>query len=109
MLPSFMNKSFTRARYPLAKDHGTESVDYSATPDLADFTGVMQPGAGTTDQVNRNGAEIVKTIYAHPGADVHHADLVTVNGKTYYVNGEPEEWETSILDHVVIQMSRWLG
>jgi hypothetical protein len=109
MLPSFMTKSFTRKRYPLASDHGTLSPDYTAEPATAEFFGSVQPGTGATDTINRNGAEVVKTIYAHPNADVSHLDLVDVNGKTYWVNGEPEEWDVGILDHVVIRLSRWLG
>lgn len=109
MLPSFMSRSFTRLRYPLASDHGNMSPDYTAEPDRADFEGSIQPGTGSTDPINRNGAEVVKTIYARPDADVTHLDQVEVNGKMYYVNGEPEEWDSGVLDHIVIRLSRWIG
>lgn len=109
MLPSFMQRPFTRRRFPTINDHGTDVVNYSGVPDDAVFRGSIQPGAGTMDVVNRDGAEIVKTIWAEPNADVHHQDIITLNGNDYFVNGEPEFWNVGILDHTVIQLSRWLG
>ena len=114
-LPSFMSKPFTRKRYPPVIDHGAASRDYTATPTTATFygsiqPGSIQPGSGTTDMVNRDGAEIVKTIFAtDPAADVRHFDVITLADGDYFVNGEPERWETGILDHAVIQLSRWTG
>lgn len=109
MLPSFMTKPYVRKRYPVTVDHGTEDVDYTGTPTQATFYGSVQPGTGSTDVINRNGAEVVKTIYGQPNSDVEHRDLVEVAGKTYWVNGEPERWDVGVLDHVVIRLSRWLG
>lgn len=110
MLPSFMSsQSFTRQRFPLVTDHGTATTDYTASPDTATFYGSAQPGVGSTDVINRNGAEVVKTIYAQPAADVAHLDHVIVDGETYWVNGEPERWNVGILDHLVISLSRWAG
>ena len=109
-LPSFMNKPFTRKRYPTIIDHGAAQRDYTATPSTATFYGSIQPGTGTTDVINRDGAEIVKTIWAtDPAADVRHYDVITLADGDYFVNGEPERWETGILDHAVIQLSRWAG
>lgn len=109
MLPSFMTQEFTRKRYPLVKDHGTEVRDYTATPAEATFYGSIQPGTGTEDTINRDGAEVVKTIWAHPGSDVAHYDVLTIKGLDYFVNGEPDEWDVGILDHMVIRLSRWKG
>lgn len=109
MLPSMMNKPFTRKRYPRSLDHGTQVVDFSATPTFAIFYGSVQPGTGTTDQINRDGAEVVYTIFARPAADVSHRDLVVLPDGTYFVNGEPERWGTGIMNHVVIHLSRWDG
>ena len=109
-LPSFMNKPFTRKRYPTILDHGAQRRDYTATPVAATFYGSIQPGTGTEDIINRDGAEIVKTIWAtSPAVDVKHYDIITLSDGDYYVNGEPERWETGILDHAVIQLSRWVG
>ena len=109
MLPSFMDQPFTRKRFPTVLDHGNETIDYSATPSEATFTGSIQPGTGTEDTINRNGAEVVKTIWAVPEADVRHDDIITIKGKDYFVNGEPEDWDTGIMDHLVIHLSRWEG
>lgn len=110
MLPSFMNKPFTRKRYPTIVDHGNATRDYTAVPSSATFYGSIQPGAGTTDVVNRDGAEIVKTIWAtDPAVDVRHYDVIKLSDGDYFVNGEPERWETGILDHAVINLSRWNG
>lgn len=109
MLPSMMSRqSFTRKRYPLISDHGTMTPDYSATPTTATFRGSIQPGSGTKDLVNRNGAEIVKTIFT-AATDANHLDLIELADGTYWVNGEPQRWETGILDHVVVSLSRWVG
>lgn len=108
-LPSMMSRPFTRKRYPLVTDHGTATVDYSAPGIAAIFYGSLQPGTGTVDMINRNGAEVVYTIFARPDADVNHLDLVTTARGTFYVNGEPESWETGIMDHLVIHLSRWVG
>lgn len=109
MLPSFMRKPFTRLRYPLIEDHGTEVVDYSATPVSATVYGDLQPGTGLTDLVNRDGAEIAYTLLATPNADVHHDDQFELFGQKYFVNGEPERWQSGVMDHVVIRLSRWAG
>lgn len=110
MLPSMMNKPFTRKRYPQVLDHGTATTDYSAVPvSVSGFYGSVQPGTGTVDQLNRDGAEIVFTIFARPNADVMHYDLIDLPDGTYFVNGEPARWGTGIMDHTVIQLSRWAG
>ena len=114
VLPSFMSKPFTRKRYPTVIDHGSTVRDYTAIPTQATFYGSVQPGtgttgAGTTDVINRDGAEVVKTIFANPGQDVKHYDVITLSDGDYFVNGEPEAWETGILDHMVIHLSRWSG
>lgn len=123
MLPSFMTKPFVRKRFPLVEDHGSQVRDYSANeytdnysdsetysaPDEATFYGSVQPGTGTEELINRNGADIVKTIWAQPGSDVRHDDLITLSDGDYQVNGSPEVWETGVMDHVVIRLSRWEG
>lgn len=110
MLPSMMNKPFTRKRYPVATDHGAQTTDYTGTPVTDTFRGSVQPGTGTTDTLNRNGAEVVYTILARPNADVTDRDQVTLgDGTTYFVNGEPERWAAGIMDHIVIHLSKWIG
>lgn len=114
MLPSFMNQPFVRERYPMVNDHGTDVVDLEATPTKATFYGSIQPapaanGGGTVDLINRNGAEILLAIYAQPGSDVTHYDKVTVRGTDYMVNGEPNIWDTGIMDHVEVLLSKWVG
>lgn len=36
-LPSFMTKAFTCSCYPQVMDHGTATIDYTATPATAMF------------------------------------------------------------------------
>lgn len=109
MLPSMMRFPFTRLRYPRVVDHGTSVVDYSAVPASAVIYGSMQPGTGEVEQLNRDGAEVVYTIFARPGSDVMHDDLFDLPDGKYFVNGEPERWGTGVLDHVVVRLSRWRG
>ncbi|QUE26049.1 head-to-tail stopper [Microbacterium phage SanaSana] len=109
MLPSFMAQPQTRKRYPLVSDHGSEVRDWAADPDEATFYGSVQPGTGTEDVVNRNGREIVKTVWAQPDSDVHDDDVVALPEGDFLVNGEPERWDTGVLDHMVIHLSRWEG
>lgn len=115
MLPSFMkSREFTRKRYPREDDHGTVRVDYTATPTEATFWGSVQPasngtGKTPTETINRNGAEVIKTILCPPGADVNHEDLIDLPDGTYWVNGQPDNWDVGILDHMVIGLSRWIG
>ena len=109
MLPSFMTQAFVRKRYPTVIDHGSTVRDYTAIPTQGTFYGSIQPGTGTTDQLNRDGAEVVKTIWAQPGSDVKHFDVLTIKGEDYFVNGAPEDWDTGILDHMVVRLSRWGG
>ena len=109
MLPSMMTQEFTRKRYPKVSDHGNLVVDRKGVPATAVFYGSIQPGTGMTDLVNRDGAEIAYTILARPDSDVKHNDILTLAGQDYFVNGEPERWETGILDHTVIRLSRWSG
>lgn len=109
MLPSMMRQPFTRLRFPRVKDHGTEVIDYAGTPTKLVVRGSLQPGTGTTDLVSRDGAEIVYTFIAQPGADVHHDDQFEIFGDRFFVNGEPEVWATGIMNHTVIRLSRWRG
>ena len=108
MLPSMMTaQAFVRKRYPKAMDHGAEVRDLTADPSSATFYGSIQPGSGTVDTINRNGAEVVYTIIAPPDQDVKHDDLVDYAGETFFVNGAPEQWRTGILDHDIIRLSSW--
>ena len=109
MLPSMMRKPFTRKRYPTVLDHGKQVRDYTATPATITIYGSVQPGTGTTDTLNRNGAEVVYTIWADPNADVEHDDLIGLPDGDYAVNGAPERWNTGVLDHTVIRLSAWRG
>lgn len=109
VLPSFMSRPVTRRRYPLVEDHGTAVRDYDADPDEATIYGSVQPGTGTEDPVNRNGHEVVKTIWAQPDSDVQDDDVVVLPDGEFFVNGVPERWDTGVLDHVVVHLSRWKG
>lgn len=109
MLPSLLHQQYTRKRFPTILDHGTEVTDTSATPVTATYKGSIQPGTGGTDLTNREGAEVVYTIFGFPGDDVHDRDVVSFDGHDYQVNGEPERWGTGVLDHIVIRLSRWAG
>lgn len=109
MLPSFMAVAHTRKRYPLVNDHGNKVRDYTATPDEAPFYGSVQPGTGTEDVVNRNGHEIVKTVWAQPDSDVRDDDIIPLPEGDFFVNGGPERWDVGLLDHMVIHLSRWVG
>lgn len=110
MLPSMMSReTLTRKRFPRVNDHGTMVVDTTATPTTATFTGSAQPGAGLTDRINRDGAEVVYMIFAEPSADVEHYDVVTLYGTDYQVSRAPERWRTGILNHTVLYLSKWNG
>ncbi|QDP45245.1 head-to-tail stopper [Microbacterium phage Sharkboy] len=109
MLPSFMAKPIVRKRFPLVSDHGNQVRDWAATPATATVYGDAQPGSGTEDVVNRNGYEIVKTVWAQPGSDVRDDDVLVLPDGEFRVNGAPEVWASGVLDHVVIHLSRWEG
>lgn len=110
MLPSMMStQAYTRKRYPSVVDHGTTVTDYTASPTLALYHGSIQPGEGGADLVNREGAEVVYTIFGQPDDDVHHRDVVNFSGSDYLVDGEPQHWGTGILDHQLIRLVRWAG
>ncbi|WIC89434.1 head-to-tail stopper [Microbacterium phage BAjuniper] len=110
MLPSFMDREYVRARPAMIEDHGTMVQDPDGARDRLTFTGIAQPGTGTEDSINRNGAEVVKTIWAtDPNVDVHDNDIIELPDGDYFVNGEPERWDVGIQDHAVIRLSRWRG
>lgn len=109
MLPSFMANPVERKRYPLVSDHGSQVRDYAASPDVATVYGSVQPGTGTEDVVNRNGREIVKTVWLQPGSDVQDDDVFALPEGDFQVNGEPERWDTGVLDHMVAHLSLWKG
>ncbi|QDH92388.1 head-to-tail stopper [Microbacterium phage Celaena] len=109
MLPSFMVKPITRKRFPMVSDHGNEERDFSATPATATIYGDAQPGTGTEDVINRNGYEVVKTVWAQPGSDVQDDDVLVLPDGEFRVNGAPEVWNSGILDHMVIRLSVWVG
>lgn len=109
MLPSMMSRTaLVRKRFPRVLDHGTMVVDTTATPATETVYGSLQPGTGETDQVNRDGAETAYMFFAKL-ADVRHFDIFALSDGDYYVNGDPERWETGILDHMVVRLSRWSG
>jgi hypothetical protein len=109
MLPSFMTKTYTRKRYPMVSDHGTMVRDFSAEPETGVVYGDAQPGTGTEDVINRNGYEVVKTVWAQPGSDVRDDDVLVLPDGEFRVNGAPEAWTSGVLDHMVVRLSRWEG
>ena len=111
MLPALMaTQTFHRLEAPMVSDHGKLVPDHSQPLTVTGtFIGSVQPGTGTTDSINRNGAEVVMTIWTDLTAPLKDHDLVDYNGDIYFVNGAPERWETGILDHQVVHLSFWEG
>ena len=110
MLPGLMaRQTYTRKRYPRITDHGAHVVDYAGTAATAVYRGSIQPGTGDTDLTNRDGAEIVYSIYAPLSDDGKHDDVIVLDDGDYQVSGSPERWETGVLNHQVIRLARWNG
>lgn len=109
MLPSFMAKPITRKRFPMVNDHGNLSRDWEGVPATVTVYGDAQPGTGTEDTINRNGYEIVKTVWAQPNSDVQDDDVLVLPDGEFFVNGAPEAWYSGVLDHMVIHLSVWKG
>lgn len=111
MLPSLMTtQTFSRLEAPMVSDHGKLVPDPSQPlVTTGSFVGSIQPGTGATDPINRNGAEVVMTIWTDLTAALKDRDFVGYNGDLYFVNGAPERWETGILDHQVVHLSFWEG
>ncbi|AJT42417.1 hypothetical protein [Psychromicrobium lacuslunae] len=110
MLPSLMRQSFTRLRAPLVDDgHDNETQDWSKAQALEISNCLITPGA--TDEViaNRNGVLIQFTVHAPAGADVQALDRAIYQGVEYEIDGEPERWDTGVLDHTVIYLKKWRG
>lgn len=110
MLPGiFGSTSYERKRYPMATDHGTLRPNYAGAPVSVVGRGSAQPGTGAVDVINRNGSEIVYSLFVPPSADILDQDLIVLYGRTYRVNGEPERWDVGFLNHQVVRLSAWVG
>jgi hypothetical protein len=111
MLPSLGLRSFGRLRYPRTLDHGVETVDTTQAATPGTVWGNLQPAQGQVDDVNRDGAESSRVLWAQPGSDVCKDDRLVLDDGVYRVVGEPQPWlqTGTSLDHLVVNLSLWEG
>lgn len=109
MLPSFATQSVTRLRASTTTDHGNTIPDWTS-PSSTAITGCsVQPGTTVEDLSHRDGVLIEWIVYAPSGTDVLASDRIQYGGNTYEVVGEPDRFQTGILDHVAFRLKRWEG
>lgn len=111
MLPGFATASIVRERAQLVDDgHGNEEFDWSGDLDRLPIDGCsVQPGVTAEDAQHRDAALIAFTVWAPAGIDVESTDRVSLSGTPFEIDGEPERWETGILDHTKLYLKRWEG
>lgn len=105
-----MQQSVTRLRPTFTRDsHGNDSEDWSDPASLLIPGCSVQPGVTSEDRQNRDTTLIAFTVIAPAGIDVLSTDRIVYSGNTYEIDGEPERWETGILDHTNLYLKRWEG
>lgn len=73
---------------------------------------LVAPGASVEfDDLGRDGAKIIKTVYAPLGTVVSHLDEVEIDGERFQVTAPPAVWESPFGGHsgVVIPLSQSKG
>jgi hypothetical protein len=108
---SFATQMVTRLRAAMVDDgHGNMVPDWTMPDTLAIDGCSVQPGASQEDLVNRDASLIEYTVWMPAGVDVLATDRITIAGRDpFEIDGEPERWETGILDHVKVLLKRWVG
>lgn len=110
MLPSFATQTVTRQRPARVDDGHGNVVDDWTTPDVLVIDGCsIQPGATAETLINRESVLVTFTVYLPPGSDVQAGDRLLIDGTPQRIVGEPERWQTGILNHVRVTTSRWVG
>lgn len=105
-----MQQSVTRLRASRVPDDRGNQVDDWSTPTTVAIPGCsVQPGVTSEDRLNRDTTLIAYTVIAPAGIDVLSTDRIVYSGQTYEIDGEPERWETGILDHTTLYLKRWEG
>lgn len=110
MLPSFATQIVTRLR-PLTfteDGHGNKIPDQWDEP--FDIKGCsIQPNGTQEDLVNRSTVGITWSVFLPAESDIEAGDKLTIDGKDYRIVGEPDRWETGVMDHVRATVQRWEG
>lgn len=110
MLPSFARQTVTRLRPGYTDDgHGNQIPGLDDAEPLTITGCSIQPGTSTEDRTNRDTIGITHTVYLPAGSDVQANDYLAIDGTAYRVVGEPERWNTGVLNHVRVYLQRWEG
>jgi hypothetical protein len=110
MLPGLATQTITRIRPTVVTDdRGNQVDDWDDASSVAVKGCSVQPGTSREELSNRDGVNVIYTVYAPPTADVHAGDAVDLPQGRFQVEGEPQEWAIGALAHTVIQLSRWAG
>ena len=112
MLPGWCNQTVTVLRCPETTAYGRVERSW-ANPTRTDVAGCsVQPAASVTDWGDpARVREIDAVLYAPPGADIREGDRISVDGRTYEVDGAPMAWAspTGAVSHVYCNLKAWSG
>lgn len=108
---SFMTETVTRVRPVMAEDSRHNLIPSTKGEELLISGCSVQPGATAEDIAMRDTVTIRLTVYAPFGADVRADDLIIWRGRTYQVNGHPEQWSSpsGAVSHVKFSLVDWEG
>lgn len=112
MLPSWARQTATLLTPVIVDDHGTEVPDWDEPPVETTVTGCsFQPSTGSVDDDNREGVRGGAGLFLPPHTPVSPHQRVRVEGTTYRILGQPEQWTsaTGALDHIVLRLEHWEG
>jgi hypothetical protein len=105
--PALASRTISRRRAPEIVDprYGDEQLDWpNAVVTVMPGLWALQPAAaGEFTDPTRTAVVTRWNLFGPPGADLRATDRVDVDGITYAVDGEPQDWQApgGRLDHTV--------
>lgn len=113
MLPSFCRDTVTVRRAVLVERRGTTVPDWgSATSHIVSGCSLQEGGSSTEfGDAQRDPSESDATLLMPPGSDVRAGDRVSLNGRTWEVDGVPSDVKspTGCVSHRRAKLKEWRG
>lgn len=110
MLPSFCNDAVTVTRAGRKESRGSKVMDWSSAT-ARTIAGCSVQDGGTSLSLDGHTLAVAEdaTLYAPEGADVAAGDRVSLDGRTWTVNGAPRVMRsaTGAVSHIEAPLQAW--
>ena len=108
--PTLADRTIVRRRAPeIANRYGDDERNWAAAATVTIDGCALQPAStGEVTDPTRTAVTTRWNLFAPPGADLLPSDRVDVDGVTYEIDGDPQDWSApgGRLDHIAAALVR---